>query len=70
MNDAVMVALLSLAGTALGSFGGILSTQKLIKYRLTQLEEKVDRFADIPERLAELEIKNKISEKRIEKLEK
>lgn len=70
MNDAVVVALLSLAGTAIGSFGGILSTQKLVKYRLTQLEQKVDRYNTLSERVAQLEIKNKVNEHRIEKLEK
>ncbi len=69
MNDAVIVALLSLIGTAVGSFGGILSTQKLVKYRLEQLEKKVDRCNSLSERVAELEIKNKVSEHRIEKLE-
>ncbi len=70
MNDAVVVALLSLAGTAIGSFGGILSTQKLVKYRISQLEKKVDRYNFLSERVAELEIKNKVNEHRIEKLEK
>lgn len=70
MNDAVIVALLSLAGTAIGSFGGILSTQKLVKYRISQLEKKVDRYNFLSERVAELEIKNKVNEHRIEKLEK
>ena len=69
MTDAVTVAILSLVGTALGSFGGILSTQKLVKYRLSLLEKKVDRYNDLSERLAELEIKNKVNEHRIEKLE-
>ena len=69
MNDAVIVALLSLIGTAIGSFGGILSTQKLVKYRLEQLEKKVDVCNFLSERVAELEIKNKVCEHRIEKLE-
>ncbi len=69
MNDTVIVALLSLAGTAIGSFSGILSTQKLVKYRISQLEKKVDRYNSLSERVSELEIKNKVNEHRIEKLE-
>ncbi len=69
MTEAVTVAILSLIGTAIGSFGGILSTQRLVKYRLEQLEKKVDVCNTLSERLAELEIKNKVCEHRIEKLE-
>jgi hypothetical protein len=69
MNDAVIVALLSLVGTAVGSFGGILSTQKLVKYRLSLLEKKMDRYNSLSERVAELEIKNKVNEHRLDKLE-
>ncbi|MBR5459983.1 MAG: hypothetical protein IKV53_03875 [Clostridia bacterium] len=69
MTEAITVAILSLIGTAVGSFGGILSTQRLVKYRLEQLEKKVDVCNTLSERLAELEIKNKVCEHRIEKLE-
>ena len=69
ITEAVTVAILSLIGTAIGSFGGILSTQRLVKYRLEQLEKKVDVCNTLSERLAELEIKNKVCEHRIEKLE-
>ena len=69
ITEAITVAILSLIGTAIGSFGGILSTQRLVKYRLEQLEKKVDVCNTLSERLAELEIKNKVCEHRIEKLE-
>lgn len=69
ITEAITVAILSLIGTAVGSFGGILSTQRLVKYRLEQLEKKVDVCNTLSERLAELEIKNKVCEHRIEKLE-
>ncbi len=69
MTDAVIVALLSFAGTALGSFGGVFSTQKLVKYRLEQLEKKMSVCTDLSERVTQLEIKNKVCEHRIEKLE-
>lgn len=69
MSDSIIVAVLSLLGTAVGSFGGVVTTQKLVKYRLSLLEKKVDRYNDLAERIAELEIKNKVNEHRIEKLE-
>ena len=42
MNDAVLVALISFAGTLVGSAGGILAAGKLTAFRLAQLEEKLD----------------------------
>ncbi len=69
LSDAVTVALLSLIGTAVGTFGGILSSQKMVKYRLTKLEEKVDKHNNLVERVTGLELRNKVCEHRIEKLE-
>ena len=37
MTDAVIVALLSLAGTLAGSLGGVLAANRLVTYRLSQL---------------------------------
>ena len=34
MNDTVIVALISLAGTLCGTFGGILMSNKLTNYRI------------------------------------
>lgn len=40
MPDTVVVAVLSLLGTLIGSFGGT----QLIKYRIEQLEKKVENI--------------------------
>jgi hypothetical protein len=69
LTEAIFVSLISLIGTAIGSFGGILSSQKMVKYRITQLEEKVNRHNNLIERVTALELRNKVSEHRIEKLE-
>ena len=69
LSEAVIVALLSLARTALGTFGGIISSQKMVKYRLTKLEEKVDKHNHLVERVTSLELRNKVCEHRIENLE-
>lgn len=68
-SEAVTIALLSLIGTAIGSFGGIISSQRMVKYRLSKLEEKVDLHNHLVERVTSLELRNKVCEHRIEKLE-
>ena len=55
MSDGVLVACLSLTGTLVGSFSGILAANKLINYRLQQLEKKVDKHNSVVERTYELE---------------
>lgn len=55
MSDIVIVALISLAGTMIGSFGGIVTANKLISYRVEQLEKKVDKHNMVIERVYKLE---------------
>lgn len=55
MSETVIVALLSLAGTAIGSVLGIITSQRLIEYRLKQLEDKVNKHNQIVERTFQLE---------------
>lgn len=55
MSDTVLVALLSLAGTAIGSVIGIMTNNKLVVYRLEQLERKVEKHNNVVERMALLE---------------
>ena len=42
MQIDIIVALIAFAGTALGTFGGIITSTKLTTYRIEQLEKKVD----------------------------
>ena len=42
MEQDVLIALLSLAGTLTGTLGGILTSARLTNYRIEQLEKKVD----------------------------
>lgn len=60
MSDTMIVAVLSLAGTLIGSLGGILAASKLTNWRLQQLEAKVDKHNHLVERmtLAENDIKH------------
>ena len=55
MNEAIIVALLGFAGTLLGSLFGVLAAQKLTQYRLSQLEEKVNKHNNLIERTFRLE---------------
>ncbi len=69
MSSEVLVAVLSLAGTLLGSLGGILASSKLTNYRLSQLEQKVDRHNGFGERIPVLEEKMKVVNHRLDDLE-
>ena len=55
MTESVIVALLGLAGTLAGSFLGVITSQKLTTYRITQLEEKVSKHNNLVERTYRLE---------------
>ncbi len=50
-----MVGMLSLAGTLIGSIGGILTANKLTNYRIQELERKVEKHNSIVERTTILE---------------
>lgn len=41
MNDAIIVALIGLAGSGIGSILGVLVSSKLTIYRVEQLEKQV-----------------------------
>ncbi len=66
MRDTLIVAAMSLAGTLLGSFGGM----RLMSYRIEQLEKKVDKHNNFAERIPVIEAIQKVADHRIEDLEK
>ena len=68
MTSEVLVAVLSLLGTAFGSVTGIMAANKLTNYRIAELEKKVDKHNTIIERFALLEQDNKIQWNRIDDL--
>ena len=55
METEIIVALLGLIGTLAGSFLGVLAASKMTSYRLSQLEEKVNKHNNIIERTYKLE---------------
>lgn len=61
----IIVGLLSLLGTIIGSYSGM----KLMTYRIEQLEKKVDRHNHFAERVPILEEQMKVANHRIDDLE-
>lgn len=55
MGDTIAVALISFAGTLIGTFGGIVTANKLTNYRISQLEKKVEKHNSVIERVYQLE---------------
>lgn len=51
----IIVALIAFSGTALGSFGGIITSSKLTEFRLKQLEKKVDEQNSFTRRIPVIE---------------
>ena len=68
MDATVIVGILSLAGTMIGSIAGIMTANKLTVYRISELEKKVDRHNSVIERFALLEQDNATQWKRIDTL--
>lgn len=68
MSETILVAILSLMGTLLGSLGGILTASKLINYRIEQLEKKVEKHNHVIERVFNIEKKLAVDEEEIEHL--
>jgi hypothetical protein len=51
MSDTIIVAILSFAGTLIGSFSGM----KLMSYRIEQLEKKVEKHNNFAARMPVVE---------------
>lgn len=57
MSGEVIVGLLALAGTIIGTFGGIMTANKLSNFRISQLEKKVEKHNQVIDRTYKLEEK-------------
>ena len=55
MQGEIIVAIISLIGTLIGTIAGILTSTKLTIYRIEQLEKKVEKHNSVVERTALLE---------------
>ena len=63
--EAIIVALIGLAGSAAGSLGGVLVSSKLTQYRLEQLEKKVEVHNQVIDRVYKLEERTELQEEKI-----
>ena len=55
MQPEIVVGILSLTGTLIGSLAGIMTSNKLMLYRIDRLEEKVNKHNNLIERMYECE---------------
>ena len=65
MSETILVALIGLAGSGAGAFGGILVSSKLTQYRLEQLERKVEVHNKVIDRVYKLEERTEVQEEKI-----
>ena len=66
MLESIIVGLLSLLGTCIGSLGGM----RHMGYRIEQLEKKVDKHNHFAERMPVVEEQIKVINHRVEDLER
>lgn len=55
MSETTIIAVISFLGTLVGTFGGILTANKLTIYRIEQLEKKVETHNKVIDRVYKLE---------------
>ena len=70
MGKDMVIAILSLIGTMLGTFGGIITSSKLSNYRIEQLEKKVDKHNGFGGKIRVIQEQNKGSNHKNEGQEK
>lgn len=77
MTTEIIIALITLAGSAVGTLGGIVINSRMSSYRIEQLGKKVDKHNNLIERTYAIEQHNavvdeeiKVANHRIDDLEK
>ena len=70
MESEILVALIMLVGSILGTFGGIMASSKLVNHRIEQLEKKVDMHNSVIRRTFVIEEQIKVVNHRLADLEK
>ncbi|MBQ3903827.1 MAG: hypothetical protein II744_02520 [Eubacterium sp.] len=77
MTNEIIIGGMSLIGTVIGTFGGIMAANRLSNYRIEQLEKKVDKHNNLIDRMYKLEEKTglleqaqKVTDHRIDDLER
>ena len=65
INSEIIVSLIALIGSAVGTFGGILTANKLTNYRIEKLEKSVEKHNSVIERVYQLEKHEAVIEEEI-----
>lgn len=65
MPTEILVALIGLGGSAIGSLIGIIANSKLMNYRIQQLEEKVSKHNNLIERTYKLEERMEVADEKL-----
>lgn len=68
MSESILVSILSLFGTLIGSLCGILTANKLTLYRIQQLEKKVEKHNGVIDRVYALEKHEAVMQEEIDNL--
>lgn len=69
MQNEFFSGILSLTASLLGTFGGIITSTKLINYQINELNKRVDKHNNVIERTFKLEEHNRYIDERIARLE-
>ena len=65
MSEAIVVALIGLGGSGIGSLIGVMASSHLLQYRIEQLEKKVDAHNNLITRTYELEKRAELTDEKI-----
>ena len=65
MTETIIVALISFAGTAIGTIGGIVASSRLTAYRLKQLEKQVEKHNNVIARVYKMDEPAAVQEEQI-----
>ena len=68
MSIEIVNAIISLAGTLIGTFGGIMVSMKLVLYRIERLEDAVKENSKLVDRVYKLEEHNHIQDSTLQHL--
>lgn len=70
MNNEIMVALISFAGSALGVLAGVIGANKLTEFRLDKIESKVDELDKKIDNFTDLSVRLSVIETRLNDIER
>lgn len=69
MHVEFLTGIFSLVASLVGTFGGIITSTKLINYQINELKKRVDKHNNVIERTFKLEEHSQYVDKRIARLE-